>query len=73
MTAAVTHEPKQCKCGTTRGSKFSVTERQYGFWGILYLLWGGTSIPTKVSFRCVKCGTLFDSTSRPAECKRYIK
>jgi hypothetical protein len=73
MTASATSSPRQCPCGTTRGTKFSVTERQYGFWGILYLLWGGTAVPTKVSFRCVKCGRTFDSTAREAECRRYIK
>jgi hypothetical protein len=73
MTAPVTQAPRQCKCGTTRSSKFAVKEREYGFFGVLYLLWGGTSVPTKVSFRCVKCGATFDSTTREAECRRYIK
>lgn len=73
MAAPAAQSPRQCKCGTTRNTKFCVNERQYGFWGILYLLWGGTAVPTKVSFRCVKCGSLFDSTTREAECRRYIK
>jgi hypothetical protein len=70
--ASPARELSQCKCGTDRTSKFSVVERQYGFLGILYLVWGGTSIPTKVTFRCVKCGSIFDSTTRAVECRQYI-
>ena len=62
-----------CGCGTDRLSKFSVRDRQYSFLGTLYLLWGGTSIPSKVSFRCVKCGKTFDATTDPSECRQYVK
>ena len=61
-----------CKCGTDRDSKYSVRDLDYGFLGVLYLLWGGTSVPRKVTFRCVKCGRVFDSTTREAECRQYI-
>jgi hypothetical protein len=50
-----------------------VRDREYGFFGTLYLLWGGTAVPSKVSFRCVKCGETFEVTTSPAECRRYIK
>jgi hypothetical protein len=73
VSAQDAHEWPRCKCGTDRDSKFSVRDRQYSFLGILYLLWGGTSVPTKVSFRCVKCGRMFDSTTRESECRQYIK
>ena len=65
-------ELPECKCGTNRTSKFSVVNRDYTFWGLLYLLWGGTSIPSKVSFRCVKCGSLFESTMSRAVCKDNV-
>ena len=68
---SVTETPR-CKCGTDRDSKFCVIERQYGFFGILYLVWGGTAIPIKVTFRCVKCGAVFESTTRESVCRRYI-
>jgi hypothetical protein len=63
----------QCKCGTDRESKYSYTEREYSFFGTLYLLWGGTSVPTKVTFKCVKCGENFDSSTSPRVCRRYVK
>jgi DNA-directed RNA polymerase subunit RPC12/RpoP len=65
--------PPQCKCGTDRLSKYSVVDREYSFVRTLYLLWGGTSVPTKVSFRCVKCGDMFESSTRPAVCREHIK
>ncbi len=63
----------RCKCGTDRDSKFCIHDRDYNFLGVLYLLWGGTAVPSKVTFRCVKCGRAFDSTTREAECRHYIK
>jgi hypothetical protein len=73
MNEAPTGELPHCKCGTDRDSKFSVCHRQYTFLGILYLMWGGTSVPSKVSFQCVKCGRTFDSSARESVCRRYIK
>jgi hypothetical protein len=63
----------QCKCGTDRDSKYSYTEREYSFFGTLYLLWGGTSVPTKVIFKCVKCGDVFDSSTSPRICRKYVR
>lgn len=64
--------PPRCGCGTDRDSKLCIRDRQYSFLRTLYLLWGGTSVPTRVSFRCVKCGKTFDSTTHPSECRQYI-
>jgi hypothetical protein len=65
-------ELPHCKCGTDRRSKYSVVNRDYTFLGLLYLLWGGTAIPSKVAFRCVKCGALFESTTSRGVCKEHI-
>jgi hypothetical protein len=62
----------RCACGTDRKSKFSVVNRDYSFLGLLYLLWGGTAIPTKVSFRCVKCGKLFETSASPRICREHV-
>ena len=61
-----------CKCGTTRRSKYSVANRDYSFMGLLYLLWGGTAIPTKVAFRCVKCGALIESSTSRRVCEEHV-
>ena len=65
--------PPRCKCGTDRHSKFSYTGRDYSFFGTLYLLWGGTAVPTKVTFTCVKCGETFDRSASPRVCRNYVK
>jgi hypothetical protein len=62
----------QCKCGTNRRSKYSVANRDYSFMGLLYLLWGGTAIPTKVAFRCVKCGAIIESTTSRRICEEHV-
>jgi hypothetical protein len=63
----------RCKCGTDRNSKYAYTGREYSFFGTLYLLWGGTSVPTKVTFSCVKCGEAFDGSTSPRVCRKYVK
>ncbi len=72
MNASAATELPHCKCGTDRTSKYMVVHRDYSFVRILYLLWGGTSVPTKVSFQCVKCGDVFDSSTRESICRQYI-
>jgi hypothetical protein len=55
-------EPElRCRCkATTRDSQDVIVERDYSLWGLLYLIWGGTSVPTQVSFRCPKCADIFE-------------
>ncbi len=71
-TADAEQAQPTCPCGTDRDSKFAVIGRDYTFLGILYLLWGGTAVPRKVTFSCVKCGAAFDSSTAPSVCRRYI-
>ena len=51
---------RSCACGTTGQDRYAVAECDYSFMGNLYAAWGGTAIPTRVSFRCIKCDALFD-------------
>ena len=52
-----------CPCGTDRNCREATPEREYSFVGAMYALWGGTSIPSRVNFRCVHCGIVFDARS----------
>jgi hypothetical protein len=61
-----------CKCGTNRTHRAATPERQYTFMGTLYALWGGTSVPSLVEFRCVHCGVIFDACSDVATRRAYI-
>jgi hypothetical protein len=61
-----------CKCGTDRTCREATPEREYTLMGILYSLWGGTSIPSRVDFRCVYCGVVFDGCSDVATRRAHI-
>jgi hypothetical protein len=61
-----------CRCGTDRTCREATPERDYSLLGTLYVLWGGTSIPSRVSFRCVHCGRVFDTRTDLATRKAFI-
>jgi hypothetical protein len=65
------HVSPHCKCGTTRDSKYCVPEREYSLLGTLYMIWGGTSTPTKIKFRCILCQREFDETTAPSVCFEF--
>jgi hypothetical protein len=61
-----------CKCGTDRTRREATPEREYTFLGTLYALWGGTSVPSRVNFRCVHCGVVFDGCSDTETRRAFI-
>jgi hypothetical protein len=77
VASSETQEPPNaalavCKCGTDRTRREATPEREYTFFGTLYALWGGTAVPTRVTFRCVRCGVAFDAATDRATCRRFI-
>jgi hypothetical protein len=61
-----------CSCGTDRTSRAATPEREYTLGGTLYALWGGTSVPSRINFRCVHCGVVFDARSDIATRRAHI-
>jgi hypothetical protein len=61
---------KSCKCGTDRRSPDAEPIVKYSAMGMFKLLWGITTIPQSVDFKCKKCQRVFDSLS-PTELKDY--
>jgi hypothetical protein len=61
-----------CRCGTKRTDQHACPELEYTTMGAIYLLWGGTSVPSRVSFRCVKCGEVFDQVTERRFCRAYV-
>jgi hypothetical protein len=61
-----------CRCGTDRTRREATPEREYTTLGAIYALWGGTSIPSRVNFRCVHCGVVFDSRADTATRRAHI-
>jgi hypothetical protein len=66
------HAHPRCRCGTDRTSRTASPEREYSLAGAAYLLWGGTSVPTRVNFRCIFCGIVFDHCTDREGCRKYI-
>lgn len=62
----------RCRCGTDRSSRAASPEREYSLAGAAYLLWGGTSVPKRVRFRCVFCGEVFDECTDRATVRAFI-
>jgi hypothetical protein len=62
----------RCRCGYDRTCREATPERDYTTMGIVYALWGGTPVPSRVSFRCVYCGVLFDSCTDRATRRAFI-
>jgi hypothetical protein len=61
-----------CRCGTDRTCRAATPEREYTFAGALYALWGGTSVPARVNFRCVHCGIVFEVRSDRATRRAFV-
>jgi hypothetical protein len=61
-----------CACGTTRESRAAIPDREYSTLGVVYLLWGGTARPTRVTFRCAHCGDRFDACTNRKELAAWV-
>lgn len=72
MVAQSISDLPTCRCGTDRTQREPTPEREYTLVGTLYVLWGGTSVPSKVSFRCVRCGEVFDVCTDAATRRAFI-
>ena len=62
----------RCRCGTERTDRAASPEREYSLAGACYLLWGGTSVPTRVRFRCIHCGDVFDQCTDRETMRAYV-
>ena len=71
-TEAARPDLPTCRCGTDRTRREATPERDYSVLGAMYALWGGTSIPSRVSFRCVHCGVVFDTRTDLATRRAFI-
>jgi hypothetical protein len=63
---------RRCKCGTSRLDPHAAPQREYSMLGAMYLLWGGTCVPSRVNFCCVLCGETFDAVTDRSDCYQYV-
>jgi hypothetical protein len=72
LDSSATADWPTCACGTDRTMRAATPEREYSLLGTMYALWGGTAVPTRVKFRCVHCGVVFDSDSERATMLAFV-
>lgn len=61
-----------CSCGHDRFHWMVSPEPQYTGLDWVWVIFGITTIPREVRFRCRTCGETFDRTSDDTEMRRYI-
>ncbi len=60
-----------CPCGYGRGHRMVKVDTEYSTKGWFLLLIGVTATPVRLSYRCRRCNTTFDSTTDPALCEEH--
>lgn len=61
-----------CSCGHDRRHWMVSPEPQYTGLDWVWVIFGITTIPREVRFRCRRCGETFDRTTDDAEMRRHI-
>ncbi|HZS03336.1 MAG TPA: hypothetical protein VFD58_00550 [Blastocatellia bacterium] len=56
---------KQCRCGFNRHHYLVEPVCRYNFWGMVRLVMGVTAWPIAVSYQCLQCGEIIETTSDP--------
>jgi len=65
-------EGPTCPCGHERGHFMVSPEPQYTGLDWVWVIFGITTIPYEVRFKCRRCGDVFDRTTDDALMRRYI-
>ncbi len=55
-----------CGCGVTPQSNGARPEPRYNGWGVFSLLWGMSTVPKSVVFKCWKCNKVIAESEDPA-------
>lgn len=64
---------KTCRCGHDRDHYMVTVDKEYSAGGWFTVLFGISTVPSKVKFRCTLCGDVLDEITDPAELKRHIR
>lgn len=72
MAIGPTEPGPTCPCGHDRSHFMVSPEPRYSGLDWFWVLFGITTMPREVSFRCRRCGQTFDRTTDPKEMARCI-
>jgi hypothetical protein len=62
-----------CRCGHDRSHHMVSKDRKYTLWGSIWVtLFGVSTVPIRIEYRCRRCGKVFDQTTDPEELENYL-
>lgn len=61
----------RCRCGHTRDNFWVRPARTYGVWGLICMMFGVTTKPSRVDYKCAHCEHTFETITDPAELERF--
>lgn len=62
----------RCKCGHDRTHYMVTPDGKYSGMGWFWVLFGVTTRPVRIEYRCRRCGEVFDETTDPQELADHI-
>ncbi len=65
-------EPARCECGHDRDHFMVSPEPQYSGLDWFWVLFGITTVPREIQFRCRRCKVCFDRTQDERIMKRFV-
>jgi hypothetical protein len=66
-------EQKTCRCGHDRDHYMVTVDKEYSAGGWFTVLFGISTVPSKVKFRCTLCGDVLEELTDPAALKKHIR
>jgi hypothetical protein len=73
------HEPDEpgparptCKCGHDRAHYMVSAVGEYSAWGWFTVLFGISTRPLRLTYKCRRCNVTFDSTDDPTELDKHM-
>ncbi len=64
---------KTCRCGHDRDHYMVTVDKEYSAGGWFTVLFGISTVPSKVKLRCTLCGEVLEELTDPAALKKHIR
>jgi hypothetical protein len=71
-TEPQSHWLRQCRCGFNRHHYLVEPVCNYNWWGWVRLTLGVTAWPVSVSFKCLQCGEIIETTTDPEVLREQV-
>lgn len=72
MNEPTTGDQPRCKCGYDRTHYMVTPDGKYSGMGWFWVLFGVTTRPTRIEYKCRRCGQFFDETTDPQDLDNHI-